>query len=68
VTLGLLAWLLAGTVAGALLRDHVVVAGTLISATWILATWRGVRLLRTPAAACGHDACDRVSVGTSGDR
>jgi hypothetical protein len=44
--LWLLASLLAGTAAGALLRDHVVAAGIAISAIWLAATWRGVRLLR----------------------
>ena len=45
LTLGLLAALLTGTAAGALLRDHVVLAGVIITVVWALATWRGWRLL-----------------------
>lgn len=32
--------------AGAVLRDHVVLAGLVISATWVAGTWRGFRLVR----------------------
>ena len=46
LTLGVLGTLLAGTAAGALLRDHVVVAAVIVSVVWALATWRGVWLLR----------------------
>ena len=46
LTLGLFGALLAGTAAGALLRDNVIVAGVAITLVWILATWRGMRLLR----------------------
>jgi hypothetical protein len=47
LTLWLLGTLLAGTAAGALLRQHVVVAAAIITTVWALATWRGVRLLRS---------------------
>ena len=47
LTLWLLGALLAGTAAGALLRQHVVVAAVIITSVWALATWRGVRLLRS---------------------
>jgi hypothetical protein len=47
LTLWLLGTLLAGTAAGALLRRHVVVAAVIITSVWALATWRGVRLLRS---------------------
>ena len=46
LTLGLFGVVLAGTAAGALLRDNVVVAGVIITLVWVLATWRGIRLLR----------------------
>jgi hypothetical protein len=46
LTLWVLATLLAGTTLGALLREHVVIAAALISSVWILATWRGLWLLR----------------------
>lgn len=46
LTLWLISALLAGTAAGALLRDHVVAAGLVISAIWLAATWRGLRLLK----------------------
>jgi hypothetical protein len=47
LTLTLLLTALAGTAAGAMLREHVVVAGLVISAVGVLATWRGMRLLRS---------------------
>src|SRR5688572_19131394 len=55
LTLGLLGAVLAGTAAGALLRDHVVVAAVIITAVWALATWRGMRLLRS-----GREYAERV--------
>lgn len=47
LTLGLAATVLGGTVAGAMLRDHPILAGVLITVVWLIGTWRGVRLLRT---------------------
>ena len=47
LTLWLAATLLSGTVAGAVLRDHVYVAGAVISVTWLVATWHGIRLIRS---------------------
>lgn len=58
LTLGLLAMLLAGTAAGALLREHVVAAGVAISTVWVLATWRGLRLMGSARAMSDH-TCDR---------
>lgn len=55
VTLWLLATLLAGTAAGALLREHVVLAAVVSTAAWALATWHGLRLLRA-----GRASADRV--------
>jgi hypothetical protein len=54
LTLWVLATLLAGTALGALLREHLVVASILISAVWILATWRGFWLLRVARAYAGR--------------
>ena len=51
ITMMVAATLLAGTAAGAALRGHPVVAGTLITLVWLLATWHGIRLMRRPA---GH--------------
>lgn len=50
LTLGLFGALLAGTAVGALLRDHVIVASVIITFVWVLATWRGIRLLRRSRA------------------
>lgn len=52
LTLSALGLMLAGTAAGALLRDHVVAAAACTSVPWIILTWRGVRLLRS-APGCG---------------
>jgi hypothetical protein len=46
LSLGVLSALLAGTSMGAVLRDHVWVAGTLITATWVLGTGYGFHLIR----------------------
>ena len=42
LALWLLATLLYGTVAGALLHDQPYVAGAVITAVWVAATWRGL--------------------------
>ena len=49
LTLALAATLLGGTAAGAALRGHPFIAGTIISVTWLAATWHGFRLMRPPA-------------------
>src|SRR5258708_14903655 len=49
LTLALAATLLGGTAAGAALRGHSFIAGTIISVTWLAATWHGFRLMRKPA-------------------
>src|SRR4029078_13325896 len=46
LTLGLLATVLSGTAAGALLIDHPIAAGIVITATWLAATLRGVAHFR----------------------
>ncbi len=53
LTLGILVTVFGGTAAGAVLRDHVVVAGLVIGVAWIAGTWRGFRLVRlTQRGAC----------------
>lgn len=53
LTLGILATVFGGTGLGALLRDHGLVAGLVVSAAWVAGTWRGFRLVRlSRAAAC----------------
>jgi len=52
LTLWAIAALLSGTAAGALLREHVYVAGATVTAIWVAATWRGVWYLRAAARAC----------------
>jgi mercuric ion transport protein len=47
VTLTLLTLLLGGTALGAVLRDNIVLAGIIITATWGIGTWRGMQLIRT---------------------
>jgi hypothetical protein len=46
LTLGLAATLLAGTAAGAALRAHPFVAGTVVTLVWVAGTWRGFHHLR----------------------
>ncbi|WP_433307477.1 hypothetical protein ACQP2F_13645 [Actinoplanes sp. CA-030573] len=48
LTLAALTAVLGGTAAGALLRDHVVLAGAVVTGVWLLGTARGVWLLRRP--------------------
>ena len=51
ITLGVSAALLGGTAAGVALRGHLFVAGTVITATWLAATWHGIRLMRSAQGA-----------------
>lgn len=46
LTLGALAAVLGGTALGAVLRDHVWLAGSVIAATWAAGTARGLWLIR----------------------
>jgi len=46
ITLSVLALLLGGTAAGALLRAHPYVAGAVVTTLWAAGTWRGFRLIR----------------------
>lgn len=45
LTLGILVTVLGGTAAGAVLRDHVWVAGAVVTAAWVAGTWRGFKLV-----------------------
>lgn len=46
LTPGILVTLLGGAAAGAVLRDHVVLAGAAMTTACIAGTWRGFRLVR----------------------
>jgi cytochrome c biogenesis protein CcdA len=46
ITLSVLALLLGGSAAGALLRAHPYIAGAVVTALWAAGTWRGLRLMR----------------------
>jgi mercuric ion transport protein len=46
LTLALLGVVLGGTAAGALLREHVWLAGSIITLVWAALTWRGLWLVR----------------------
>lgn len=46
LTLAVLVTVLGGTALGAFLRDHALLAGTVVTAAWVLGTWRGFRLVR----------------------
>lgn len=50
LTLGLVVTLAGGTAFGALLHRHIVLAGIVIATAWAFGLWRGLRLLRQPAA------------------
>jgi len=45
ITLWLMALLLSGTAAGALLHSHPVIAGIVVTLLWVAGTWRGIRYL-----------------------
>ena len=47
ITLSVLALLLGGTAAGALLRAHPYVAAAVVTALWAAGTWRGFSLIRS---------------------
>lgn len=68
LTLGLAATLLTGTALGTALRGHPVVAGTVITLTWLAATWRGIYLLRSARAYAVRAKEDRPFAGESGHR
>jgi hypothetical protein len=46
LTLGVLGVVSAGTAVGGVLREHVVLSALIITSVWLLATWRGLWLLR----------------------
>ena len=51
ITLSVLAMLLGGTAAGALLRAHPYIAGMVVTALWAAGTWRGFQLVRAAKRA-----------------
>jgi mercuric ion transport protein len=51
LTLAVLAGVLGGTALGALLREHTVLAGTLVGAAWLAGTARGLLLIRRAGRA-----------------
>jgi MerE protein len=53
LSLGMLGAVLAGTSAGAVLRDHAWVAGTLLTVTWVAGTGYGFHLIRRSQRADG---------------
>jgi hypothetical protein len=53
LTLGVLGAVLAGTGLGAVLRDHAVVAGAIVTAAWLVGTGYGLRLIRQAERAGG---------------
>jgi hypothetical protein len=60
LTLGILATVLGGTALGALLRDHVLVAGLVVTAVWLAGTIRGLQLVRmAERATCPLPASTR---------
>jgi len=52
LTLWAIAAALSGTAAGALVLQHVYLAGTVVTAIWAGATWRGIRYFRAAARVC----------------
>ena len=62
LTLWLLGTLLYGTIAGAMLHEHPYVAGAVVTAVWLAATWHGVRLTRA-AAECERGGSCAVGRG-----
>jgi len=46
ITLGVLALMLGGTAAGALLSHHPYLAATMTTLLWVMGTWRGFHLVR----------------------
>lgn len=50
VTLGVLGTVLGGTWLGASVAAQPILAGAIITLVWALGTWRGLRLMRAPAA------------------
>ena len=46
ITLSVLALMLGGTAAGALLRAHPYVAGAVVTLLWAAGTWRGFALIK----------------------
>jgi len=50
ITLSVLALMLGGTAAGALLRAHPYVAAAVVTTLWVAGTWRGLALVKRARA------------------
>ena len=64
LTLGILVTVFGGTAVGAVLRDHVWLAGAVITAAWVAGTWRGFRLVRLAQ----QGACPLKPAGPTDDK
>ena len=51
ITLGALALIFGGTMAGALLRAHPYIAGAVVTLMWAAGTWRGLALVKRAKSA-----------------
>ena len=58
LTLWILASVFAGTAIGVLISEHVVIAGVLVTSVWVIASWRGMWLMRRAET---QRACERNS-------
>ena len=65
LTLWLAATLLGGTLLGAALRGHPIIAGVVITLAWLAATWRGFHLLRRSGGYAAHARRGRPFSGES---
>ena len=66
ITLGILALLFGGTAAGALLRAHPYVAGSVVTLLWAAGTWRGLMLVRSAQRFAYNSRGNGVSQPVSG--
>ena len=65
ITLSVLALMLGGTAAGALLRAHPYYAGAIVTLLWIAGTWRGFVLVRRASAFAARQAPSAVPASAS---
>lgn len=56
LTLGALAFLLGGTAAGVMLREHPYIAAAVVTSLWIAGTWRGFALVRRARAVIARSS------------
>ena len=65
ITLSVLALMLGGTAAGALLGAHPYYAGAIVTLLWIAGTWRGLMLVRRASAFAARQAPSAAPVSAS---